>query len=155
MVKLFLSLTAALLASASAFTTPSTRVVGSKTMLKAGEVWDPMGFYELSSGEAFDTFPGVFPDKQYLQASEIKQGRMAMLAWTGVWATTKVCTEPPIAPISEHLPILTFFAFCFSQILCRVDLVLDYTSPVSQKIRTGRPLLVLSQRNNQFGSVRS
>lgn len=89
MVKLFLSLTAALLASASAFTTPSTRVVGSKTMLKAGEVWDPMGFYELSSGEAFDTFPGVFPDKQYLQASEIKQGRMAMLAWTGVWATTK------------------------------------------------------------------
>lgn len=92
MVKLFLSITAALLASATAFTAPSTRVVGSsKTMLKAGEVWDPMGFYELSTGEAFDTFPGVFPDKQYLQASEIKQGRMAMLAWTGVWATTKVC----------------------------------------------------------------
>ena len=90
MVKLFLTITAALLASATAFTAPSTRVVGSKTMLKAGEVWDPMGFYELGSGEAFDTFPAVFPDKQFLQASEIKQGRMAMLAWTGVWATTKV-----------------------------------------------------------------
>ena len=70
-------------------------------MLKAGEVWDPMGFYELSSGEAFDTFPAVFPDKQFLQASEIKQGRMAMLAWTGVWATTKVCT-PKVVLKSCH-----------------------------------------------------
>ena len=115
MVQLFLSLTAALLASASAFTAPSTRVVGvSKTMLKAGEIWDPMGFYELGSGEAFDTFPGVFPDKQYLQASEIKQGRMAMLAWTGIWATTKVCNcqnvvdiVPYYYTLSTYLPTYT------------------------------------------------
>jgi hypothetical protein len=93
MVKLFLSIVVALVASASAFT-PSAQVGTSKTVLSAkGDVWDPMGFYELGSGEAFDTFPGVFPDKQYLQASEIKQGRMAMLAWTGVWATTKVCSS--------------------------------------------------------------
>jgi hypothetical protein len=93
MVKLFLSIAVALVASATAFA-PMAQVgtTTSKTMLSAkGDVWDPMGFYELGSGEVFDTFPGVFPDKQYLQASEIKQGRMAMLAWTGVWATTKVC----------------------------------------------------------------
>lgn len=159
MVQLFLSLTAALLASASAFTAPSTRVVGvSKTMLKAGEIWDPMGFYELGSGEAFDTFPGVFPDKQYLQASEIKQGRMAMLAWTGIWATTKVChcqnvvdIVPYYYTLSTYLPILTL-GFYF-QIFFRVDLVLDYISPASQKIRTGRPLLALSPPNNLLGLV--
>ena len=159
MVQLFLSLTAALLASASAFTAPSTRVVGvSKTMLKAGEIWDPMGFYELGSGEAFDTFPGVFPDKQYLQASEIKQGRMAMLAWTGIWATTKVCNcqnvvdiVPYYYTLSTYLPILTL-GFYF-QIFFRVDLVLDYISPASQKIRTGRPLLALSPPNNLLGLV--
>ena len=159
MVQLFLSLTAALLASASAFTAPSTRVVGvSKTMLKAGEIWDPMGFYELGSGEAFDTFPGVFPDKQYLQASEIKQGRMAMLAWTGIWATTKVCNcqnvvdiVPYYYTLSTYLPILTL-GFYF-QIFFRVDLVLDYISPASQKIRTGQPLLALSPPNNPLGLV--
>lgn len=86
MVKLVLSLLTAFVASAAAFA-PALKAK-STTQLNA-EVWDPMGFYELGSGKAFDTFPGVFPDKQYLQASEIKQGRMAMLAWTGVWATTK------------------------------------------------------------------
>jgi Chlorophyll A-B binding protein len=89
MVKLLVSILAAFVATATAFT-PASKV-GARTLLKAtGEVWDPVGFYELGSGEAFDTFPGVFPDKQFLQASEIKQGRMAMLAWTGVWATTTV-----------------------------------------------------------------
>jgi Chlorophyll A-B binding protein len=32
----------------------------------------------------------MFPEKQYLEAAEIKHGRQAMLAWTGVWATTQV-----------------------------------------------------------------
>jgi len=30
----------------------------------------------------------MFPDAQFLQEAEIKHGRMSMLAWTGVWATT-------------------------------------------------------------------
>jgi hypothetical protein len=46
-----------------------------------------MGFYTLS--EAADTFPNMFPKGQFLDESEIKHGRMAMLAWTGVWATTE------------------------------------------------------------------
>lgn len=45
---------------------------------------------ELGKGEAFDTFPNMFPDEQYLRDSEIKHGRQAMLAWTGVWATSTV-----------------------------------------------------------------
>lgn len=89
MAKISFSLLAALVASASAFVPLQT--VKQSISLKASEIWDPMGLYELGSGDAFDTFPGVFPDKQYLQASEIKHGRMAMLAWTGVWATTQVC----------------------------------------------------------------
>jgi hypothetical protein len=39
------------------------------------EVWDPMGFYKLGSGEAMDTFPNMFPNEQYLRESEIKHGR--------------------------------------------------------------------------------
>lgn len=85
-----LSLIVALMASSASAFAPVSSVAKKTSLSAAGDVWDPMGFYELGSGKAFDTFPGVFPDKQYLQASEIKQGRMAMLAWTGVWATTKV-----------------------------------------------------------------
>jgi hypothetical protein len=32
----------------------------------------------------------MFPSKQYLDESEIKHGRQAMLAWTGIWATHEV-----------------------------------------------------------------
>jgi hypothetical protein len=45
---------------------------------------------KLGTGESFDTFPNMFPNVQYLQESEIKHGRQAMLAWTGVWATHEV-----------------------------------------------------------------
>ena len=89
MVKLLLSFIVGLVANAAAFV--PTSQVGRTTTLKASSgIWDPMGLYELGSGEAFDTFPNVFPNKQYLDAAEIKNGRMAMLGWTGVWATTKV-----------------------------------------------------------------
>jgi len=101
MAKLSLAL-AALVASASAFA-PQTGgrsntalykgvlpFVFSKEDAEDDSIWDPMGLYELGSGEAFDTFPNMFPDKQYLEESEIKHGRQAMLAWTGIWATHKV-----------------------------------------------------------------
>lgn len=82
MVKLSVALTAALAASATAFAPQS--VASTKTSLSA---WDPLSLGELGTGESFDTFENMFPHKQYLQESEIKQGRMAMLAWTGIWAT--------------------------------------------------------------------
>lgn len=86
MAKLSLALLASLAASASAFAP-----VAQKTALTTAlNVWDPMGFYELGEGEAFDTFPNMFPNKQYLDDSEKKHGRMCMLAWTGIWATTQV-----------------------------------------------------------------
>jgi hypothetical protein len=56
-----------------------------------------MGFYTLS--EAADTFPSMFPKQQFLDESEIKHGRMAMLAWTGVWATTGLGWHFPGAPV--------------------------------------------------------
>jgi hypothetical protein len=93
MAKFSVALAALLAASASAFapqTVGTTKTALSASPLTSNEFWDPMGFYELGSGEAFDTFPNMFPDKQYLQESEIKHGRMCMLAWTGIWATTKV-----------------------------------------------------------------
>jgi hypothetical protein len=90
MAKLSIALLAALAASASAFA--PAKIASQSTSLKASSdgIWDPLGLYELGTGEAFDTFPNVFPEKQYLDASEVKHGRMAMLAWTGVWATTQV-----------------------------------------------------------------
>ena len=91
MAKLSFALLAALVASsATAFAPQMAATKQQTTALKASEIWDPMGLYELGSGESFDTFPGVFPDNQYLQASEVKHGRQAMLAWTGVWATSTV-----------------------------------------------------------------
>jgi len=90
MAKLSLALAAALAASATAFA-PST-VGPSTTALSAtgyeetgGEMWDPLGLYNLE--DAADTFPNMFPKSQFIEEAEIKHGRMAMLGWTGVWAT--------------------------------------------------------------------
>ena len=93
MAKLFVALTALLATAASAFVPQTVRTTKTALSATSDEIWDPMGLYNLGSGEAFDTFPGMFPDKQYLQESEIKHGRMCMLAWTGVWATTKVSDD--------------------------------------------------------------
>lgn len=90
MAKLSLAALAALVASTSAFA-PTQNAGRVKTSMTAtSDIWDPMGLYELGEGEAFDTFPNMFPAKQYLDDSEIKHGRQAMLAWTGIWATHEV-----------------------------------------------------------------
>lgn len=93
MAKFTAALLASLVASSSAFVSQQTPAVVAKssTALQAKEgVWDPLGLYTLGNGKSFDTFPNVFPNEQFLQAAEIKHGRQAMLAWTGVWATSQV-----------------------------------------------------------------
>ena len=65
-------------------------------LYEEGEVWDPLSLSKLSGGQAFDTFPDCFPDQQFVKEAEIKHGRMAMLAWTGVWATADVGSFAPI-----------------------------------------------------------
>jgi hypothetical protein len=45
-------------------------------------------------------FPNMFPHPQYMEESEIKHGRMAMLAWTGVWATESGLHFPG-APVAD------------------------------------------------------
>lgn len=77
MAKLSLPVIASLVAGTAAFA-PVSRP-SAKTSLKAAAdkgYWDPLGLYELGSGEAFDTFPNMFPAKQYLDDSEKKHGRM-------------------------------------------------------------------------------
>jgi hypothetical protein len=90
MTKLSVITLSALVASAAAFA-PQQAVV-SQTALKAADdgIWDPLSLRTLGTGDAFDTFPNCFPNEQFLKEAEIKHGRQAMLAWTGVWATTKV-----------------------------------------------------------------
>jgi len=91
MVKLSLALTAAFAATTTAFS-PSS-LVKPTTSLKAatgfeetgGEMWDPLSLYTLE--DSADTFPNMFPKGQFLEEAETKHGRMAMLGWTGVWAT--------------------------------------------------------------------
>lgn len=98
MAKLSLAFAATLAACASAFAPMSNVHVGRKTTTTSlsavtgfeevgGKPFDPLGLGKL--GEVMDTFPNMWPDQQYMQESEIKHGRMSMLAWTGVWATTK------------------------------------------------------------------
>lgn len=90
MTKLSLALSAALVASATAFApAPSAKAVTSVAATGFEEVggvaWDPLSLGKLE--DANDTFPNMFPQAQFLQEAEIKHGRMSMLAWTGVWAT--------------------------------------------------------------------
>jgi hypothetical protein len=64
-----------------------------------GEDFDPMGFSKMH--EIKGAFPNMFPHPQYLEESEIKHGRMAMLAWTGVWATEGLGWHFPGAPVAD------------------------------------------------------
>lgn len=96
MAKLSLALLATL-SSAAAFA-PS-KVATPTTSLNAitgfeetgGKPWDPLSLYTLE--DSADTFPNMFPKSQFIDEAEIKHGRMAMLAWTGVWATHVVSRE--------------------------------------------------------------
>jgi len=86
MAKISLALAATLAASAAAFS-PGNVAVRQSTSLQASDIWDPMGFYNLE--DSADTFPNMFPKQQFLDEAELKHGRQAMLAWTGIWATHK------------------------------------------------------------------
>jgi hypothetical protein len=87
MAKLTFALAAVLAASATAFAPqPAASKTVSLSAVPEG-VWDPLSLGELGTGEAFDTFPTMFPHKQFIAEAEIKHGRMCMLAWTGIWAT--------------------------------------------------------------------
>jgi Chlorophyll A-B binding protein len=97
MTKFTAALLASLAASSSAFVQKPAQSSATASVLKAtgfeevgGVPFDPLNLAKLGTGESFDTFPNMFPNTQYLQESEIKHGRQAMLAWTGVWATHEV-----------------------------------------------------------------
>ena len=96
MTKLTSAVLATLAATSAAFA-PQPASVAKTTALNAkgyeevgGVPFDPLSLAKLGTGESFDTFPNMFPNEQYLKESEIKHGRQAMLAWTGVWATHQV-----------------------------------------------------------------
>ena len=95
MTKLTSAILASLVASSAAFAPQKAAV--SQTALEAkgyeevgGVPFDPLSLAKLGTGESFDTFPNMFPNEQFLKEAEIKHGRQAMLAWTGVWATHEV-----------------------------------------------------------------
>jgi hypothetical protein len=99
MAKFTAALLASVVASAAAFV-PKAAVPQQVSALQAkgfeevgGVPFDPLGLAKLGTGESFDTFPNMFPNIQFLQEAEIKHGRQAMLAWTGVWATHQVRTK--------------------------------------------------------------
>jgi len=96
------ALIATLVGSAAAFApAPTTKSSALKAAFNpefGGEVFDPMGFGKMH--EIKGVFPNMFPHTQYLEESEIKHGRMAMLAWTGVWATESGLHFPG-APVAD------------------------------------------------------
>ena len=96
MAKFSAALLASLIASSSAFA-PQKSAITQKSAIQAtgfeevgGVPFDPLSLAKLGTGESFDTFPNMFPDVQFLQEAEIKHGRQAMIAWTGIWATHQV-----------------------------------------------------------------
>lgn len=97
MAKFSAALLASLVGSSVAFapSQSANKNVALQAMTKGfeevgGVPFDPLNLAKLGTGESFDTFPNMFPDVQFLKEAEIKHGRQAMLAWTGVWATHKV-----------------------------------------------------------------
>ncbi|KAL7526772.1 hypothetical protein ACHAXR_003905 [Thalassiosira sp. AJA248-18] len=99
-----LPLLAAVVGSAAAFApAPVTKTTSSLSVAYnpefGGEDFDPMGFGKMH--EIKGAFPGMFPHTQYLEESEIKHGRMAMLAWTGVFATEGLGWHFPGAPVAD------------------------------------------------------
>jgi hypothetical protein len=97
MAKFSAVLLASLVASSAAFVQKPAQSVSSALQADkdlyvevGGQPFDPLSLAKLGTGDSFDTFPNMFPNVQYLQESEIKHGRQAMLAWTGVWATHQV-----------------------------------------------------------------
>merc|ERR1719261_1493776 len=58
-----------------------------------------MGFGKMHEIEG--AFPNMFPHTQFLEEAELKHGRMAMLAWTGVWATEGLGWHFPGAPQAD------------------------------------------------------
>mmetsp|Transcript_18215 Transcript_18215/g.37318 ORF Transcript_18215/g.37318 Transcript_18215/m.37318 type:complete len:208 (-) Transcript_18215:379-1002(-) len=99
-----LAILAALAGSAAAFApTPIAKTTTSINAITGfeevgGEPFDPMGLGKMY--EIKGAFPNMFPHPQYMQESEIKHGRMAMLAWTGVWATESGLHFPG-APVAD------------------------------------------------------
>jgi hypothetical protein len=112
MAKFSIAILAAVMASASAFVSQKQVSSPKISSLNAADgIWDPMGLATLGEGDAFDTFPNMFPKEQFLVAAEIKHGRQAMLAWTGVWATHEVCcVRPPVIYFSHYLLAWTSIA---------------------------------------------
>ena len=112
MAKFSLALLASL-ASVSAFV-PQQSAVSQSSALHAtgfeevgGKAWDPLSLAKLGlgrseDGEGFDTFPNMFPHPQYLEEAEIKHGRQAMLAWTGIWATHQVRKNIKFVTVADH-----------------------------------------------------
>jgi hypothetical protein len=158
MTKISLALASTLAASATAFA--PAPLVARSSVLNAGNIefaevggepWDPLGLGLL--GKNIDTFPSMFPDSQFLRESEIKQGRMAMLAWTGVWATHQVgkvtdilsCTKINAGINTGCLNMLVF--------MNREGLVSVRTSRDSQLRPTGPKLLAFSPLSNLLGSL--
>jgi len=87
-------------------TTKSIRLDATGFEEVGGKAWDPMGFSKLNKlgeGKAKDKdlFNSLFPDDQFLQEAEIKHGRQAMLAWTGIWATHVVSINNDIKIVAH------------------------------------------------------
>jgi len=99
-----LPLLAALVGSAAAFAPAPMAKTNSALSVAynaefGGEDFDPMGFGKMH--EIKGAFPNMFPHTQFLEEAEIKHGRMAMLAWTGVWTTEGLGWHFPGAPAVE------------------------------------------------------
>lgn len=100
MTKLSSAILATLAATSAAFAPQQTGVAKTSALSAkgyeevGGVAFDPLSLAKLGTGDSFDTFPNMFPNEQFLKEAEIKHGRQAMLAWTGVWATHKVSSDP-------------------------------------------------------------
>jgi hypothetical protein len=121
MTKLTSTVLATLAVTSAAFAPQQTGVAKSSALSAkgyeevGGVAFDPLSLAKLGTGDSFDTFPNMFPNEQFLKDAEIKHGRQAMLAWTGVWATHQVRTiwmsqkvRDPRCPVSDHVCCRSF-----------------------------------------------
>eukprot|EP01035_Chromulina_nebulosa_P021767 gene21767-28167_t len=104
------------------------KLVGASIEVNGGEVYDPFGTLALHT-----VAPTVFPHPKWLRESELKHGRIAMLASIGAFTGQYGITIPGYTAVADPVENLNKYVldwpFGFTQILFAIALIEGTSEP--------------------------